>query len=421
MKKEVATLLAAQVALIKPSKEVLEKINRVYSDFSRDLEREIAKKKIDAQVFLGGSLAKGSLVKQAVYDIDVFVRFNRKYTDAKISELLGKLLGASAKRVHGSRDYYQITQKTFLLEVIPVLAIDRPSEAENVTDLSFFHVRYLARKMKDNSSLAQEIMLAKSFTHAQGVYGAESYINGFSGYALELLLVYYKTFWHFVEEIARFDFTKKKLIIDIEQDYKTDASVLSEMNPSKTIGPIVLVDPTYKERNAVSGLSLETLTRFAKVCKAFIAKPSIDFFEVQDVALDFKASDIVLLVHSDKQAGDIAGTKSKKFFRFFLRKLAREFVVKKNGFSYDEEANEGRFYIRVGKKKDEVITGPPVSNLRHASAFKKVHPLALIKKGVWHATIKHMLSFEQWFLEFVKKDAKIIREMGIKKITRVKK
>ena len=151
--------------------------------------------------------------------------------------------------------------------------------------------------------------------------------------------------------------TRQKLIIDIEQDYKTDASVLSEMNPSKTIGPIVLVDPTYKERNAVSGLSLETLTRFAKVCKAFIAKPSIDFFEVQDVALDFKASDIVLLVHSDKQAGDIAGTKSKKFFRFFLRKLAREFVVKKNGFSYDEEANEGRFYIRVGKKKDEVITG----------------------------------------------------------------
>ncbi len=62
-------------------------------------------------------------------------------------------------------------------------------------------------------------MLAKTFAHACDCYGAESYINGFSGYALELLICHYKTFSKFLKEIIKID--NNQIIIDDAKFYKT--------------------------------------------------------------------------------------------------------------------------------------------------------------------------------------------------------
>lgn len=48
-----------------------------------------------------------------------------------------------------------------------------------------------------------EIKIAKAFCHATGCYGAESYIKGFSGYALELLIYHYKSFQSFVKAMTK--------------------------------------------------------------------------------------------------------------------------------------------------------------------------------------------------------------------------
>ncbi|MBD3252791.1 hypothetical protein GF386_03610, partial [Candidatus Pacearchaeota archaeon] len=54
-----------------------------------------------------------------------------------------------------------------------------------MTDLSYFHVNHILKKIKKNKNLSDEIRLAKKFAYSQNCYGAESYIHGFSGYALE--------------------------------------------------------------------------------------------------------------------------------------------------------------------------------------------------------------------------------------------
>jgi len=145
-----------------------------------------------------------------------------------------------------------------------------------------------------------------------------------------------------------------------------------------------------------------------------LRKPSSEFFVKKNVYDEFKKHDpVILTVKTNKQAGDIAGTKSKKFFDFFLFQLKKEFEIKKSGFEYNEEANIATYYIVHSKKKDEVVKGPPVTAVNNLSRFKKVHPKAFIKKGFAHVKLKHDLKFDEWFKEFLKKEKKVLKDMSI--------
>jgi len=417
--KNVNEVLKAELDLIKPPGEVYEKIVLRSKEFVKDLKEKLVARKVKADVFIGGSLAKGTLVRKKVYDIDVFVRFDKKYKDKEISGLLGDVLCSEDSCVHGSRDYYKIQEDfeggKLEVEVIPVRKISKPSEAVNVTDLSFFHVRYLLGEIEKNSRLVDEIRLAKTFSHAQNVYGAESYIHGFSGYALELLISHYGSFLKFVKEVVKLGDRSEKIVIDDDGFYGGHESVLREMNSSKITGPIVLVDPTFKERNACSSLSYETFFKFKEKCKKFLDNPSMKFFEVNEIGKEFnRFKDVkIVSVKTSKQIGDIAGTKSKKFFDFFVYKLKKEFDIKKSGFDYDDEENVAKFYFVVNGKEDELVRGPPIGSGRNLVRFRKVHPDSFEKDGFAWIRVEHKLGFEEWFKKFLREEKKIISEMDI--------
>jgi len=413
-------VLYKQIDLIKPEKIIFDKIKRISKEFILELDKKLKNKKINANIFIGGSIAKNTLVKKDKYDIDLFVRFDKKYDD-KISDILGKNLGKHAKRIHGSRDYYQIIKDGIIIEIIPVIKIKKPDEAVNVTDLSYFHVNYVVGKINKNKKLAEEIIIAKAFCHAQDCYGAESYINGFSGYALELLICHYGSFINFIKEVVK---TKdgEKIIIDDSKFYKRKEQVLVEVNEAKIQNPIILIDPTYKERNALASLSNETFHKFKKVCNEFLKNPAPDFFEKKDVLEELKQDKNlkIISIKTNKQKGDIAGTKSKKFFGFFLFNLKKEFLIKKSGFSYNDKKNIAYFYLTIDKKPDEIIKGPPITNIIGLTQFKKAHTNAFIKEDFAYAEIKHIIGFEEFFNNFLKKDKKIIKDMSITEIKLIK-
>ncbi len=415
---QINDVLKKEIENINPDKEAMDKINKTSRDFCEQLKNKLKQNKIDAQVFVGGSLAKNTIVKKNKYDIDVFVRFNKKYKNKEISELLGKQI-PNAKKVHGSRDYYQMVVNDILIEVIPVLEIKNPKQAKNVTDLSFFHVKYVVDKIKKNKKLANEIRLAKTFCFAQECYGAESYIHGFSGYVLELLILHYNSFVKFLKHMSNLDVTDK-FIIDSERFYKSKQQVLIELNEAKLQSPIILIDPTFKERNAAASLNKQTLSKFQQSIQEFLKSPNLEFFIKKDIGKGMKKKYggklITIFVQTTKQAGDIAGTKSKKFFDFFIYKLKRDIQIKKSEFDYDEDKNLAYFYFVLDKKAEEIIKGPPITSIKNLTNFKKAHPNAFIKKGFAYAKLTHNLSFPEWFRNFVKKEEKIIKEMGIKKV-----
>lgn len=410
--KEVKEILKEQLKLITPSNKNLNKIKRISKEFQFELSKNLKKNKIKAEVFLGGSLAKNTLVKKDFYDIDIFVRFDISYEN-KISDILGKLL-KNAKRIHGSRDYYQKNIDNIIIEIIPVIKINNPEQAVNVTDLSYFHVNYVLKKVIKNKNLEKEIKLAKSFAYAQNVYGAESYVNGFSGYAMELLIIHYRNFLNFIKEIVKIDINKNKIVIDAERHYKNNKNLINLINPSKILSPIILIDPTYKERNALSSLSKETLYKFQKSCKSFLKNPSSSFFAQKNIIDEFKNSNTkIITIKTNKQQGDIAGTKSKKFYKFLLNELKKEFVINKEGFEYIENKNIAKIYMMLKKKKPTEIKGPPLKYKKNVIEFKAKHKKVIIKNNYAYTVLEHNLTFEEWLDKFKKNNLKVIKDMGI--------
>ena len=118
-------------------------------------------------------------------------------------------------------------------------------------------------------------------------------------------------------------------------------------------------------------------------------------------------------IKTNKQVGDIAGTKSKKFFDFFLLQLNKDFIIRTSDFAYNGDENVASLFFTLGKKKDEIIKGPHISHGINVKKFKKAHPAAYIKAGFSYVKVRHTQSFEQWLLKFKRKYKKILGQMGI--------
>lgn len=413
-------------------KDVTDKLNTIVSDLEikkiKDetniivgaLKDEIKRQKIDASVFVGGSFAKGTIVRKNEQDVDIFVRFSWEYE--QLSEELEKFVKNIARklklnytRIHGSRDYFKIKNNSIYFEIIPVLKIKKPREARNVTDLSYFHVNYVKKKINEN--IAKEIAIAKTFCKAQGVYGAESYIQGFSGYGLECLIIYYKRFEKMLKELVK---VKDRIVIDPEKKYKNKDEVVINLNESKLHGPIVLVDPTWKERNVLAALSQETFLKFKSVIEEFLRNPNLRFFEDKKIDIDElkkeakknEAEFITIKLKTDKQEGDIAGTKLKKFSNFISFEIGKYFAIIKKEFVYND-VQSAKSYLILKAKKDLVKIGPPIKMKDACRAFKKTNKKTFEKNGMLHARIETSHSAKRFLLDWSKKYVKKIKEMDI--------
>ncbi len=383
------------------------------------LNNEIKETKTEAEVFVGGSFAKGTIVMSDYYDIDVFVRFGLNVE--RISEILEKIITRAAKKgdykvskVYGSRNYFKVEKGKLKFEIIPVYKIKKPQDAKNVTDLSYFHVNYVKKKMKGD--LSSEIMLAKKFCQAQGVYGAESYINGFSGYGIECLIIYYGSCEKMLLALAKIK-RGEKVIIDPEKSYKNKEDILLEINESKLHSPIILVDPTWKERNVLAALSEETFERFQDSARKFLSSPSGKFFEAEEFSEEkFRALSgefLHLRIKTDRQEGDIAGTKMKKFSRFIEEQVGEYFDIVKSEFVY-AEGQEADFYFVLKSRKEVVKRGPPISMKESAKEFRKRNKNVFEKQGNLYSRIKIDFTAREFLSGFIKKEMKKkILEMGI--------
>jgi len=402
---KIKEILKKQIEKIKPDEKGFKDLEKKTNELIDKLGKEIKKRKIKADVFLGGSLAKKTILRKDNYDIDIFVRFDKKYKDDEISDLLARVVKGT--RIHGSRDYFQVKQGKITFEVIPVIKILKAKEARNVTDLSYFHVSYVKNNIKKNPRLANEILLAKLFCYANNAYGAESYIKGFSGYALELLIIYYKGFLNFIKAINK---AKEQIILDPEKHYKNRQEILLQLNEAKLASPIVFVDPTFKERNTLAALSKETFEKFKIICKNFLKKPSTAFFE--EKRIDRKNYNLILEVRTNKQEGDIAGSKLKKFFGFLDFELGKYFEVDGKDFEYDGK-KKANLYFKIKAKKEIILTGPPINDVENVLSFRKKHKNVFIKNSRVYAKEKINLTASGFVNKFKKDNKKRMKEMGI--------
>ena len=346
-----------------------------------------------ATIEIGGSTAKNTWLR-GNHDADFFVKFNyHTYKDQsdKLSDLLHRSLrklGFRAERIHGSRDYFQVHEESFTYEIIPILNITKPSMAKNITDASPLHAAWVCKHPK----LSDDIRLAKQFCKANGIYGAESYIGGFSGYVLEILVIYYKGFARMLRASTTW---KSPVIIDYAHHHKNP---LLEINKSKIQGPLVVVDPVEPGRNAAAAVSEESFLQFKALARAFLAKPSATYFfrekETPQTILSKNRKNIAYLISLtlDKGKHDVVGSRITRYLHSFTKRFAKEgFKVKDHGFIWTEPRHSTLYIILDPAKMPgptKQVLGPPAAMAEHAVAFRRKHSNAKKIKSRWVATIK---------------------------------
>ncbi len=390
----------------KPSPEDLEKIRSETGRFLRRLSHSLEKNRIDAETVLGGSSAKGTVIRDD-FDYDIFVRFSLSYKGMDISGILEKALSgfANVERVHGSRDYFMMHENSITFEIVPVLRIGHANDAENVTDMSPLHVEWIKKKLNANPKLADEIIIAKLFCKAQGVYGAESYISGFSGHVLDILTSYYGSFERLLENAASWQRFK---VIDIE-GYNSGSSI----NRSK-ISPLIVIDPVDRTRNAAAALSMEKFELFRKASREFLKNPSIKYFEKKRVTPAMlkgqAAKERLIMLRAWPLPGktDIAGGKLLKAYNHVLGQLVNnDFTLLSSGWDWDGKGPALLWYILNNKTltAKKLHIGPPISEKEPSDAFRMKHKNSFAKEGRLHAMLKRQFRKpEELAAELLKKD-----------------
>jgi tRNA CCA-adding enzyme len=404
---------------IEPTEEDLNKIKISTEKHLAIIRNNLKRLNIDAEVFIGGSFAKKTVIKKGKYDIDIFIRYSKKYKNEELSLITKRILNKiDYFLVHGSRDYFRINAGiNFFIEIIPVRKINKPEEHQNITDLSYFHVKYINKKIKTKKTL-DEIKIAKAFCYANGCYGAESYISGFSGYSLELLIYYYKSFLNFIKNLSKENNEKK--IIDIEKKFKNKREILINLNTSKLSSPIILIDPTYKQRNALAALSYETYERFKKACIVFLKNPSLNSFELKKVDLNKiienaknKGEEFILLEsETNKQEGDIAGSKLLKFYRHIEKEISSLFIIKNKGFNYNNK-NSARYFFVVKNKGEILFEGPFLKDKKNILRFRNKHKITFSKNNKIYSRKKINFTIDNFIDGWKVKNKKKIKDMDI--------
>ncbi len=377
---KIADVCAEAIETIRPNEQERERFEQKVGDFLEELNHDLK----DGEAVLGGSGAKDTWISGA-HDADIFVRFAlTKYAgkDAEMSSIIEKALKKrKALRVHGSRDYFQIKEDGFLFEVVPILDINDVEQAVNITDISPKHAEWVVANVADKD----EIRLLKAFTRTAGVYGAESYIHGFSGYVLEILVAHYGSFEATVREAAKW---KDRTIIDIEQHHK---KVLFELNQSKLVSPLVVIDPVQKGRNTAAALSKENYETFVSACKDFLKKPTVAHFSMKKPTIEEIVGDsaaVLLDVENLEGSEDVVGCKLVKVVSF-LKEQCADYPIQKAGFLWTD-SGATIYLVHDGKALDEQkeFVGPETEREEHAKNFRKRHKDVYERDGRLYAKEK---------------------------------
>jgi len=372
------------------------------SKFVNQLNKELARRNILARAMVGGSTAKGTFLK-GDHDVDVFVRFNNRVYKARSDELSDLLEGAlpeGTERIHGSRDYFQAKRDGLLFEIVPVLSIAKAADAVNVTDASPLHVAYVLDRLKKRPRLAADIRLAKQFCKAAKVYGAESYINGFSGHVIDLLVFRYGGFIPLLNAVRSW---RAPVVLDPEKHHKDP---LFALDKAKRLGPLILVDPIQPTRNAAAALAQEKFDRFREAAASFLEKPALKFFTVEPLTPtrvkdeyakrngSFGVPTRLFLLESKPLEGkdDVVATKLLKAHERIVAQARRAgFDVLDEGFEYNRKARTAiHYYVFPAKALSvtEERAGPPVRAKKDAMRFREKHPNAYERKGRLYAKEK---------------------------------
>jgi len=396
-------------------REVVERISPTPSE--RELEKKFATNLVlhvnghaprGCRTVLTGSVAKGTFLRDSK-DVDIFVLFPKTMQKEKMEAAIERIVkrafpGIGYRLSYAEHPYAKFHFMGRRIDLVPAYSIKKAEERLSAVDRSVLHTNFVLKNLPKKR--VGDVLLLKAFLKSNSLYGAEIKVRGFSGYLCELMIIRYNSFEKMAKAVSGW---KTPVFIDIKKFHpKMDVTVLIER-----FGDFVVIDPTDKNRNVAAAVSQESLARFIRLCRRFIAKPKPDFFLREPESFRnrvFRASRGLKLFTITMPRPDVVDDVLWGQLHKMVKQLQEHLsVFSPKNIIADDSSNAITLAIilekdRLGDK--ELLAGPPLSMEKHVRSFRKSHKGARIiikKKRIYAYVNRDILCAEDAILDFFKK------------------
>jgi tRNA nucleotidyltransferase (CCA-adding enzyme) len=224
------------------------------------------------EIVLGGSYARGTWLK-GNQDIDFFLQYPLEFSREKLESVAIRsatdaMAGYPVKLRYAEHPYVEAFVDNVRVNLVPCYKVQL-GQWRSAADRSPYHTKYISSKLDDKLRL--DARLFKKFAKCAGVYGAEVKIQGFSGYACEVLTIWGQSFIGTLERLANL---KPKDVISLEEYDKELAGSFES--------PIVLLDPVDTTRNLGTAISARNAAKLVLESRRFLRAPRLSFFQTRE-------------------------------------------------------------------------------------------------------------------------------------------
>ena len=319
---------------------------------ARDVKERVEQAGFEA--IIGGSYAKGTWLS-GTRDIDVFARADVT-SERELEKRIRILKDAfpEASTVRGSREYLRFEHESVTIEIIPI----RPLSADaNTMDHSPDHIAYVREHLKN----PVEVRRLKALLKANRIYGAESYVRGFSGYVCELLIIRYET----ISELAR-----------NAAQWREGERVSFHETPKDFDDALIVEDPTDPDRNAAGAVERETLDAFIGLMRRIANNEPIESL-MKPKTLEPPYARVRIRASHEKP--DVGFSQLRSLHDRLVREL-EPYGVTAAQWSIDTDVWESRYELeRYELERETERLGPPLHMTSSVEKFRSEHPNAYEK------------------------------------------
>ncbi|HMF32915.1 MAG TPA: hypothetical protein VKK79_15945 [Candidatus Lokiarchaeia archaeon] len=288
---------------IRPTPDEIDGIQSIAATLQESIEKYASAAGVPINFFeIEGSTGLKQTQLRNASDIDAFVglpleyvlpggrqdrKINHKELRQMFAQMVSTWLTAAAEDAGATNvdlsysEHPYLTAKMGHYDVDVVLCVDLPEEEllqygpVTAVDRSPWHSRYLASALNDDQR--DDVRLLKQFCKACHAYGDTSAPGqaGFIGYASELLVAHFGSFWDVIEVFSDLPQTP----VD-----PFGREITQLRKNSRLQGDFLLViDPTDRNRNVAASISPRAFRWVNARIQEFFAAPSADFFQIHPV------------------------------------------------------------------------------------------------------------------------------------------
>ncbi|MET1160173.1 MAG: CCA tRNA nucleotidyltransferase [Thermoprotei archaeon] len=272
--------------IIKPKPSEYKLLENVYEKIREHLETGFKKIGVDVEVTLQGSVAHDTWLSGDL-DLDVFILFPENISIEEIRGKYFKVLVELAEKLgkvelrYAEHPYVHLVINGVKADLVPAYRVDSADKAKTAVDRTPFHTQYVNSRL--TPELRDHVRLLKKFMKSIGVYGAEIKVKGFSGYAVELLVITYKGFRNVLEKASKWKPPVYVNTLEDENEFKRIIKILRKRYPDSLI---YMPDPVDPLRNTTASVSRKSMALFNIASNCYLANPSPEFFATQKPSVD---------------------------------------------------------------------------------------------------------------------------------------